>query len=178
MRAVSSRTAGPSLPSDPPSRPRRAIAGAYLSAPGEELSSFQISLDSSEARVHDLLHAKQFLVKEAFEARKAHVHVRPEIAEPRVVDEDADQHGERRHGNAEDHLQVLHLLSITRMSSWDWSKHRVIPPANSPLPIAAHQLYTVAAPEPAGALLRLLSGAWRFAWNRTVECQSHPLSDH
>lgn len=117
MRAVSSRTAGPSLPSDPPSRPRRAIAGAYLSAPGEELSSFQISLDSSEARVHDLLHAKQFLVKEAFEARKAHVHVRPEIAQPRVVDEDAGQHGQRRHGNAEDHLQVLHAVSITRMSS-------------------------------------------------------------
>ena len=89
MRAVSSRTAGPSLPSDPPSRPRRAIAGAYLSAPGEELSSFQISLDSSEARAHDLLHAKQLLVKEAFEACKPRVHVHPEIAQPRVVDQDA-----------------------------------------------------------------------------------------
>jgi hypothetical protein len=76
---------------------------------------FQIPFNPGEPGVDHLLDAQQLFVEELFEGREALIHiteanvdVSSQIAKPRIVDEDAYENGDRRHGNAQDDLNVFH----------------------------------------------------------------------
>ena len=109
---------------------------------------FEVPFDSSETGVEDLLDPQEFFVEELFKRaqvllhfaespvhldealvhfdkplvdfRKPHVDVRAKVAQPRVIDEDTYEYGDRRHGNAQDDPETFHVLTIAGVAEgWE-----------------------------------------------------------